>query len=106
MAARKNYFYLILRLVDLHASFLSYADLAILQFILGLVHNGCDIFLDKIQHKLLEEYGLGMSLSGIWRSLHHLGYSMKKVDTGLYIQRKNCSQYFMRLCTQQLNAMR
>jgi len=52
------------------------------EFILGLIHNGCDIFLDEIQRKLLEEYGLGMSLSGIWRSLHHSGYSMKKVDIG------------------------
>ncbi|KAF9790571.1 hypothetical protein BJ322DRAFT_999904 [Thelephora terrestris] len=50
-----------------------------------LVHNGCDIFLDEIQRKLLEEYGLGMSLSGIWRSLRRSGYSMKKVDTSLCV---------------------
>ena len=45
-----------------------------------LIHGQCEIFLDEIQQKLLEDFALGVSWSGIWRSFQHSGYSMKKVN--------------------------
>ncbi|EJD34730.1 hypothetical protein AURDEDRAFT_42923, partial [Auricularia subglabra TFB-10046 SS5] len=49
------------------------------EHILSLVERNPDIYLDKIQEQLLEQYDVMASLSAIWRTLKALGITNKRV---------------------------
>jgi transposase len=50
-----------------------------LKYILGVLAQNCDSYLDEIQSRLRRNCETNVSLSTIWRALNRAGYSLKKV---------------------------
>ena len=50
-----------------------------LQFLLGVVQNTPDLYLDELQEMLAVSCGTNVSRTTVWRTLHRTGYTMKKV---------------------------
>lgn len=51
----------------------------ILQYLIGLIHEMPEYQLADLQAKMLEDRGIPLSTSTIWRTLNRAGYSMKTV---------------------------
>ncbi|KAG1864505.1 hypothetical protein C8R48DRAFT_707074 [Suillus tomentosus] len=55
-------------------------DLEDIEYMHGHFSRSCDMYLDELRDEISQARGKHLSLSTIWRTLHRMGYSRKKVS--------------------------